>query len=60
VRFRAVVVNQIFGGATDLLNIRCPDGTELRVRIPSRGPIDGEHEFEYFPEHAVRVEETGA
>src|SRR6516162_6467380 len=55
VRFRATIRHQIFGGATDLLGIACADGTTLLARIPSRGGLEGEHEFEFSAVDAVRV-----
>jgi spermidine/putrescine transport system ATP-binding protein len=55
VRFRAMIRHQIFGGATDLLEITCPDGQALLARIPSRGHLEGEHDFEFYASDAVRV-----
>jgi ABC-type Fe3+/spermidine/putrescine transport system ATPase subunit len=55
VRFRATIRHQIFGGATDLLGIACADGTTLLARIPSRGGLEGEHEFEFSAVDAVRI-----
>jgi len=57
VRFRATIRHQIFGGATDLLGIACADGAMLLARIPSRGGLEGEHEFEFSPSDAVRVQD---
>jgi ABC-type Fe3+/spermidine/putrescine transport system ATPase subunit len=54
--FRAVVRRQIFGGASDLLEIECTGGLLLTVRTPSRGEIGGERSFEFQPERAVRLE----
>ena len=55
VRFRAAIQNQVFGGATDLLEVACPDGRSLRVRIPSRGVLQGEAEFQFSAADAIRV-----
>jgi len=55
VRFTATIRHQIFGGAADLLGIVCADGTTLLARIPSRGGLEGEHEFEFSAVDAVRV-----
>jgi hypothetical protein len=55
--FAATIRHQIFGGATDLLEITCADGTTLLARIPSRSGLQGEHEFEFSADDAVRVRE---
>ena len=55
VRFTATIRHQIFGGATDLLGVACADGITLLARIPSRGGLEGEHEFEFSAVDAVRV-----
>lgn len=55
VRFAATIRNQVFGGATDLLEVACPEGHTLLARIPSRGNLRGEHDFEFFAIDAVRV-----
>jgi ABC-type Fe3+/spermidine/putrescine transport system ATPase subunit len=54
VRFRAHIRQQIFSGPTEQLEIE-NDGQILRVRIPARGPISGEHEFFFEPADAVPV-----
>jgi len=55
VRFRAVVRDQAFGGATELLQIECPGGPILLARIPAAGSLSGEMEFEFSPADAVLV-----
>jgi ABC-type Fe3+/spermidine/putrescine transport system ATPase subunit len=55
-RFRAVVRQQIYGGASELLEIDC-GGHALRARIPAHGPLSGEHEFAFSPTDAIRVRE---
>jgi ABC-type Fe3+/spermidine/putrescine transport system ATPase subunit len=55
--FAATIRHQIFGGATDLLEITCADGTTLLARIPSCSGLQGEHEFEFSADDAVRVRE---
>ncbi|HKW87178.1 MAG TPA: ABC transporter ATP-binding protein [Candidatus Acidoferrales bacterium] len=55
VRFRAKILCQTFSGATDLLQIRCGDGTLMRVRLPSRPPSDTMCEFEFAAQDAIRV-----
>jgi ABC-type Fe3+/spermidine/putrescine transport system ATPase subunit len=54
-RFRATIRTQTFGGATDLLEVACSDGRVLRVRIPARGTLEGDAEFEFSADDAVRV-----
>lgn len=58
VRFHAYVISQSFGGATDLLEISCADGRVLLVRVPSRGNLQGDYEFEFSATDAVRVRES--
>lgn len=58
VRFRATVRNQVFGGATDLLEVACSDGRLLRVRVPSRGNLEGAWEFEFSAADALRVRDA--
>ena len=53
--FRAVIRQQIYSGSSELLEVECADGQLLRVRIPSRGPLCGEHEFEFSSADAIRV-----
>jgi spermidine/putrescine transport system ATP-binding protein len=57
VRFRAVVRQQIYGGASELLEIDCGGAQVLRARIPARGPLSGEHEFAFSAVDAIRVRE---
>jgi ABC-type Fe3+/spermidine/putrescine transport system ATPase subunit len=56
VRFRAVIQQQIYGGASELLELDC-GGSILRARIPARGPLSGEHEFLFSAADAIRVSE---
>jgi spermidine/putrescine transport system ATP-binding protein len=58
VRFCARIQTQTFGGATDLLEIVCPDARLLRARIASRGIIEGNAEFEFNAADAIPVRET--
>jgi ABC-type Fe3+/spermidine/putrescine transport system ATPase subunit len=57
VHFRAVVRQQIYGGASELLEIDCGGSQVLRARIPAHGLLSGEHEFAFSPEDAIRVRE---
>lgn len=54
--FKATIRQQIYGGATDLLEVDC-GGQILRVRIPAGDPLRGEHEFVFSPQDATRVQE---
>jgi len=58
-RFRGKIHNQAFGGAMDMLELDCGNGARLRARITNPGPLNGEHEFEFRANDAVRVRETG-
>jgi hypothetical protein len=55
VRFRATVNQQLFGGASELLELDCGGGQSVRARIPARGPLSGEHEFIFSASDAIRV-----
>jgi ABC-type Fe3+/spermidine/putrescine transport system ATPase subunit len=57
VRFRATLEQQFYGGASELLEVNCGSGQLLRIRIPARGPLSGEHEFIFSPADAIRVQE---
>jgi spermidine/putrescine transport system ATP-binding protein len=55
-RFRAALQQQFFSGASELLEVNCGSGQLLRVRIPARGPLSGEHEFIFSIADAIRVQ----
>ncbi len=57
VKFRASVRQQIYGGASELLEVDCGGGQLLRVRLPACGPLTGEHDFVFTIADAVRVQE---
>jgi ABC-type Fe3+/spermidine/putrescine transport system ATPase subunit len=56
VRFSAIVKQQLYGGASELLEIDC-GGQILRVKIPARSRLSGKQDFSFFAEDAVRVAE---
>jgi ABC-type Fe3+/spermidine/putrescine transport system ATPase subunit len=56
VRFRATLKQQFYGGSSELLEVNC-DGQLMRIRIPARGPLSGEHEFVFSAADAIRVQE---
>jgi spermidine/putrescine transport system ATP-binding protein len=53
-RFRAHIRQQIFSGPTEQLEVD-NDGQLLRVRIPARGPLSGDHDFFFEPADAIPV-----
>jgi spermidine/putrescine transport system ATP-binding protein len=55
VKVRATVRQQIYGGASELLEVDCGAGQFLRVRLPARGPLTGEHDFVFSIADAIRV-----
>jgi ABC-type Fe3+/spermidine/putrescine transport system ATPase subunit len=56
VRFSAVVKQQLYGGASELLEIDC-GGQTLRVKIPARGPLSGKQDFSFSVHDTVPVSE---
>ncbi len=57
VKFRAAVRQQFYGGSSELLEVDCGSGQTLRVRVPARGPLTGEHDFVFTIADAIRVQE---
>ena len=55
VKFRAYIRQQIYGGASELLEVDCGAGQLLRVRLPASGPLTGEHDFVFSIADAIRV-----
>jgi hypothetical protein len=51
------VRQQFYGGSSELLEVDCGNGQTLRVRIPTRGPLTGEHDFVFSFCDAIRVQE---
>jgi ABC-type Fe3+/spermidine/putrescine transport system ATPase subunit len=56
VRFSAIVKQQLYGGASELLEIDC-GGQILRVKIPARGALSGKQDFSFSAHDAVPVSE---
>jgi spermidine/putrescine transport system ATP-binding protein len=52
--FRASIQQQIFSGSVEQLEVNC-SGQLLRVRIPARGVLTGEHAFLFDPADAIPV-----
>jgi len=57
VKFRGAIRQQLYGGATELLEVDCGNGQFLRVRLPASGPLTGDHEFIFAIADAIRVQE---
>jgi spermidine/putrescine transport system ATP-binding protein len=57
VLFRGAIRQQIYGGASELLEIDCGADQILRARIPTRGPLSGEHDFAFSAADAIGVRE---
>ncbi|MGC2387757.1 MAG: ABC transporter ATP-binding protein [Candidatus Acidiferrum sp.] len=55
VKFRATIVQQIYGGASELLEVDCGAGQLLRVRLSACGPLIGDHDFVFSIADAIRV-----
>jgi spermidine/putrescine ABC transporter ATP-binding subunit len=55
VKFRGVVRQQIYAGASELLEVDCGEGQLARVRLSASGPLTGEHEFVFAIADAIRV-----
>jgi ABC-type Fe3+/spermidine/putrescine transport system ATPase subunit len=55
-RFAAIVKQQLYGGASELLEVEC-GGQTLRVKISARGPLSGKQDFIFSAKDAVRVTE---
>jgi len=57
IRFSATIHQQIYSGATELLELQTANGTTLRARISSGGPLSGSHDFVFPSTEAVPVHE---
>lgn len=55
VKFRGSVRQQIYGGASELLEVDSGAGQLLRVRLPACGPLNGERDFVFSIADAIRV-----
>jgi spermidine/putrescine ABC transporter ATP-binding subunit len=58
VHFRGMIRQQIYAGASELLEIEAGRNQMLRARIPASAPLTGEHEFVFTAAEAVRVTES--
>jgi ABC-type Fe3+/spermidine/putrescine transport system ATPase subunit len=57
VRFSATIRQQIYSGATELLELQLATGAILRARIPSGAMLSGSHEFVFAASDAMPVRE---
>ena len=55
VKFRATIRQQLYAGASELLEVDCGDAQLLRVRLPACGPLTGEQDFVFAIADAIRV-----
>jgi ABC-type Fe3+/spermidine/putrescine transport system ATPase subunit len=58
VHFRGTIRQQIYSGASELLEIDCGGTQTLRARIPASGPLSAEQEFIFSAGDAVLVTES--
>ena len=54
-RFHGVIRQQLFSGASEVLEIDTGEGQILRARIPAGGLLQANQEFAFSPEDAIRV-----
>ena len=57
VRFSATIRQQIYSGATELLELQLATGATLRARIASGAMLSGSHEFAFAASDAMPVRE---
>jgi spermidine/putrescine ABC transporter ATP-binding subunit len=57
VRFTASIHQQIYSGATELLELQTTTGTFFRARIPSGSPVSGTHDFVFSAADAIAVQD---
>jgi ABC-type Fe3+/spermidine/putrescine transport system ATPase subunit len=57
VRFSAAIRQQIYSGATELLELQMLSGSLLHARIPSSNPLSGSHEFLFSASDAIPVKD---
>ena len=53
--FSATIHQQIYSGASELLELQIDSGAILRARIASRAPLSGNHEFIFSASSAIAV-----
>jgi len=55
--FSATIRQQIYSGATELLELQTKIGTTLRVRVSAGGPLTGTHNFVFSANDVIPVRE---
>jgi ABC-type Fe3+/spermidine/putrescine transport system ATPase subunit len=55
--FTATIRQQIYSGATELLELQTTNGTTLRARISAGGPLSGAHDFVFAAGDVIPVRE---
>jgi ABC-type Fe3+/spermidine/putrescine transport system ATPase subunit len=55
ISFRGMIHQQLYGGASETLEIFCGKNQSLRARIAATGPLTGEQQFYFCPADAMRV-----
>jgi spermidine/putrescine ABC transporter ATP-binding subunit len=57
VKFRGATRQQLYAGASELLEVDCGAAQILRVRVPACGALTGEHDFVFAIADAIRVQD---
>jgi len=57
IRFFATIRQQIYSGASELLELQTANGAILRARIPCAGPLSGSYSFIFCADDAIPVRE---
>jgi len=58
VRFPASIQRQAFHGATEIVEVQCPDGLTLSMRAAARDNWQGNVELEFSPSEVVPIRES--
>jgi ABC-type Fe3+/spermidine/putrescine transport system ATPase subunit len=59
VRVRGRIVNRAFHGASELIQVQCPEGLSLTIRTTGRSALESPVELEFSPSDAVPLRESG-
>jgi spermidine/putrescine transport system ATP-binding protein len=57
IRFSATIRQQVYSGATELLELQTTNGTTLRARISAGVPLSGAHDFVFSAQDVLPVRE---
>jgi ABC-type Fe3+/spermidine/putrescine transport system ATPase subunit len=58
VKFRANIRQQLYSGASELLEVDAGGAQMLRVRVPACGALSGEHDFVFSIADAIAVKDS--